>query len=190
MTTPTNQQRPAQLPTESQLADALKRLEYIWNLVSASARPIPQHKRVKEDLHKIIARCLNFVQQHGTQLAALSARQVVEGAGVEAEGSGDVLEQSPLSIVMGIMRTLDEEQILQVKVLLMMRELSDGGRVELFEEIQDSHHVACGGELYEDVPHECEADDEGDGDGDEDAAEAVSAPALEPPVTNGSAEAR
>ena len=148
------------LPTVPQLEDALKRLEYVWALVPSGVRPVSQHKRIKEDLHKTLARVLAFALARGTQLALLDARAEGEDGGE----NGDVLEQPAIALIHGLLRTLDDEQVAQVRILLDIREnLSEPARAELFDELIESYHVPCGAELYEDMVHECPVADEANG---------------------------
>ena len=174
------------LPSVDDFALALQKLDAIWNLVPRSARPMPVHKKLKDDLDRILQRCGYYVRSRETQLAAKGA----VGAGAVADiatPNGGVSDDEPaLAYVMRMMRTLDAEQWRQVQAMMMLRSLSDEGRFEVFQEIGATHHLECGGELFSDEPHECDIDTAAEDDGvpdDEDDVEDE----VEPTVDGGAA---
>ena len=153
------------LPSVDDFALALQKLDALWNLVPRSARPIPVHKKLKDDLDRVLQRCAYYVRSRETQLAA--------GSG---GGGGDIPDDEPaLAPVMRMLRTLDAEQWRQVQAMMMLRSLTDEGRFEVFQEIGATHHLPCGGELFPDEPHECEieVDAEDDVPDDEQSGEAL-----------------
>lgn len=148
------------LPSAKQFATAIKSLEVIWDLVPRSARPLRQ--KLKDLIDRTLEEALYYTETQ-TKIALASAPPGVDGE--------VAVDQSPLMIVMRIMRTLTPEQFLQVRILMMLRELSDEGRREIFDELEESHHLECGAEVYSDEPHDdCPFGDDPDGDGDEGVA--------------------
>lgn len=152
------------LPLGADFKAALQNVELLWNLVPRSARPL--HKNLREELVQILGWCARYAESR--------ASIETTDAG-DAEGEGEGSDESPLAIVMRMMRSLSPEQFLQVKILMMMRDLSDEGRFEMFEEIGGSHHLACGGEVFPDEVHECDledrTDESEDTDGDADTSD-------------------
>ena len=180
------------LPGVDDFALALQKLDALWNLVPRSARPMPVHKKLKDDLDRILQRCGYYVRSRETQLTAKNAVGGAGGAGV-ADIAAPNDDEPALAYVMRMMRTLDAEQWRQVQAMMMLRSLSDEGRFEVIQEIGATHHLECGGELFPDEPHDCEidaaAEDDGvpdddedvDDDGDDAAAPAADAGAARNP---------
>lgn len=155
MTTPQSQ-----LPSPEDYAIAIEKLDVIWEkCVPRSARPL--HKDLKQDVTRILERSLRFATSRTTQLTAATALTTgvldvkIAEAGGDAGELGDMMEESALVVIMRILRTLTPEQVHQVKILLMLRDLSDDGRRELFFELEESHHIECGAEVPPGVEHEC-----------------------------------
>lgn len=178
------------LPSLADFELAIQKLDVIWELVPRAARPIPVHKKLKDDLDRIFQRCGHYVRSRETQLTAvqaLSGMAASQGAngesGPTAADLAAIADEPPLAIIMRIMRTLTPEQWLQVRVLMMTRDLTDDGRLEMFEELGATHHLACGAEIYPDEVHECDFDLPDDEPGaDALAPQPVPAPAT-PPAT-------
>lgn len=168
---------PFQLPLPAEFEVALQKLDVVWGLVPRSARPL--HKQHKEDLDRVFERCVRYAETRATQIAAASAIQQGGGADGAPVDLFALPDEPTLAFVMRVMRTLTPEQFLQVKILMMMRDLSDESRFEVFEEIGDSHHLPCGAETFHNEPHECELEDGDEEDDEDDLSERASASTLE-----------
>lgn len=174
-------QQPITTPTPEQVAQTAERVEFLWNLVPRSARPL--HRKIKDDVDRSLTHLARFLETRGLQLqAAVALASAAHGDATSGsvgadnvngteEGANGEEEAAPLPIIMRMLRLLSPEQTLQVRILLELRKLSDEGRREVFDELAVSHHLECGGELDPDGgPHECEdldVDDDGDGDDDD-----------------------
>ena len=180
-------------PTLEQIEETVEKVEVIWLLVPRSARAMTIHKKVRDDIEKVLRLVHRFLATRSVQLqtavAAAAASQAAgattngadAGAGATTGAEGDE-EVAALPFIMRQLRLLSPEQVLQVRILLELRKLSDEGRLEVFQELEVSHHLDCGGELFADEEHVCdEGDDEGDdedGDGEDDGEDARPDPAA------------
>lgn len=154
--------QPPSLPSPDEYDAALQTLKFVWEkLVPRSAQPL--HLPAKEGIDRILTR---------SRAAAARAARADTGAmvpDVDADASAgnrvpDILDAPKLTILTRIFRTLTPEERHQARILMLLRDLTDEGRRNLFFELEDSHHVDCGAEVFSDEPHECEY---GHGDGDE-----------------------
>lgn len=167
------------LPSARQLEETLDDFEQLWQrVVPRSARPT--NKGIYERIRRQLTRMLEYAEHHATQMAASTVR--------DALAEEDAPEEMPLVLVMRVVRTLSPEQWEQVKILMQLRELSDEARAELFEELDESHHVDCGMEVDPDDPHDdCPAamnvEEEESGEADDPAG--TSLPLAQTPGANG-----
>lgn len=174
-----------QLPLPEEYDIAIEKLDLIWDkLVPRSTRPL--HLPLKEDIARILERSMQFAERRAAPAAAARASFAANGgpiAAVEAgaEGPADI-DESPLATAMRYVRRLTDEEFHQVKILMMLRELSDEKRAELFFELEDTHHVDCGAEIVPGEPHECAL-------GPEEADGASVEAAVAPPALQSAADA-
>ena len=172
-------------PTLEQVEETIEKMEMIWQLVPRSARAMGVHKKVHDDVEKILRLVHRFLATRSVQLqTAVAAAAASQAAGAAVNGASgatsedDGEEIAPLPFIMRQLRLLSPEQELQILILLKMRRLSDEGRLEVFQELETSHHLDCGGELFDDEEHVCEQlDDEG---GEDEAADGVLAEPVAP----------
>lgn len=160
------------VPTPEQIENTAKRVEFLWELVPRSAKPL--HQQVKNDVDKVLRLVHRFLATRSTQLqtavamAANAQDTTTRGSndGVVEDDARAAEEAPPLPMIMRMLRLMDPEQILQVRILLMLNDerMTDEGRLEIFDELELSHHLDCGVQVYADEDHECplggEEDDE------------------------------
>lgn len=160
------------VPTPEQIENTAKRVDYLWEvLVPRSAKPL--HKQVKEDIDEVLRLVHRFLATRGVQVQTAVATAAAQMPRADAaDGDGDA-EASPLPAIMRMLRTLDPEQVLQVRILLMLHDerMTDEGRLEIFEELEFSHHLDCGVQVYADEQHDCPLREGREGEDEEDERE-------------------
>lgn len=124
-------------PSEAQVKDLLADLDYLWRkLVLRSARP--QHAGIYDRLRGHFLKLQDYAER--------------AGADGQLDEDEDEEDEPSLAIARRVMLSLTPEQRKQVDIMLLLHELSEFGRVEVFDEQEASHCMDCGAEA--------EADDE------------------------------
>ena len=158
---------PVSIPTAEQCQEALGSVDEIWESVPRG------HRAVRKGAYDSIRRILNRVIRHHEAPVA-QAEEDEEGEGF-----------SQFEAAMMIIRELDREQCEQIKILIDLRRFSDEGRLEIFDEMDQSHCLDCGAESRDPEDHDCPAASEDAGVGEEEGEESHPAPTprrREPPA--------
>lgn len=143
------------LPTAAQCQEALGAVDEVWEVVPRGARA------ARKGSYDLIRRTLNRV------IRSYDAPVAQEDEDEEDEG------YSRFEAAMMLIREMDREQCAQIKILIDLRDFSPEARLEIFDELDESHCFDCGEESREKDDHDCPVqEEEGETEGertDEDA---------------------
>lgn len=149
-------EKTAKTAKPSQYSELLADLDYLWRKLVLRSNRV-QHQGIYDRLRR------HFVQlQEHVERDADDGGEEAEDA---AEDDGD--DEPPLAIARRVMLSLTPEQRKQLDIMLLLHEISEIGRVEVFDEQQQSHCIDCGVEIEDDEAAEahvavCRAREESD----------------------------
>ena len=158
----------------SQYSELLADLDYLWRKLVLRSNRV-QHQGIYDRLRR------HFVQLQ--EHAERNAEEQTE----EEDDDDDEDDEPPFAIARRVMLRLTPEQRKQLDVMLLLHELSEIGRVEVFDEQQQSHCIDCGVEIEDDEAAEahvavCRARGEGeDEDGEDEDNDTSDEPETETP---------
>ena len=139
------------LPTLQEVKGAFEAFSFVWNKVPRSVRPEKDANQRMVLVRDLLLRVIAFLEVERRTALATAATDGL--ASDEDEGEED--RESPLRIVMRLVRTLDRDQWDQVEILMNMRwKLSNEGFLELIDEALETHCKDCGVELDDDDDHD------------------------------------